>query len=117
MKLLCLHHILDKGLLLGFDEWDENRDVPDVSLVLSAPTPSLQTRGFKERHSREPGDEEHDKYRRSNGEVFPASENCTARHIESKPEEDLAKVVGVPRDAPEARRDELALIGRVASKH
>merc|ERR1712240_209767 len=99
---------------LGFDEGDENWDVLDVLLILGVSSPPLQTRGLKERHTRQPSDEKHDKNWRGNCEILPASEDSTAGQVETEPKEYFPKIVGMSRNAPEAGRDELSLVGWVA---
>lgn len=56
-----------------------------------------------------PGQEEVDKHRGEDDQELEPGQDTGGRDVEAKPKKDLSKVVGVPADGPEARRNELAL--------
>ena len=80
-----------------------------VPLIPRVLPPALQARPLQQGHPRQAADEEVVEQGTEHQQVTAPRPASRGGHVQAEPQQDLAKVVGVPADGPEASADELAL--------
>ena len=89
------------------------RHRPQIPLIAGIVPPALQPGLFQQRHAGQPADEEVVKQRTEHEQVAAAGPASRGRHVQAEPQQDLAEVVRVSADGPQACADELTLWKRV----